>query len=185
MRTLALATLTAAAALCAAPALAQTYDHSGIDELTVTGQLPPAPSARPMSLSATVSYADLDLRLAGDRSRLEHRVNDAARHVCTQLDEASPNQHNLGKSCQDIAVRDAMDQVRRAFADADSTAYVNTYGAPASAVVPDAASYQSSDATSYQSSTVDNGPIPDTAANRALYGGPNSRAGKRTNASGN
>ena len=32
---------------------------------------------------------------------------------------------------------------------------------------------------------VTNGPVPDTAENRALYGGPNSRAGKRTAAAGN
>jgi UrcA family protein len=176
MRTLALATLTAAA-LCAAPALAQPYANSAIDELTVTGQLPPAPGERPMSLSATVSYADLDLRLSGDRMRLEHRVNNAARRVCTELNEASPNQHNLGKSCQDLAVRGAMGQVRQAFASADSTAYVNTYGAQASATVPDTASYQTA--------TVDNGPIPDTPANRARYGGPNSHAGRRTAPSGN
>ncbi len=32
---------------------------------------------------------------------------------------------------------------------------------------------------------VTNGPVPDTAANRAKYGGPNSRAGRRTAPAGN
>ena len=35
------------------------------------------------------------------------------------------------------------------------------------------------------SAMVSNGPIPDTAENRALYGGPQSNAGKRTAAKGN
>jgi len=34
-------------------------------------------------------------------------------------------------------------------------------------------------------STVTNGPVPDTAENRARYGGPMSHAGKRTAARGN
>lgn len=46
---------------------------------------------------------------------------------------------------------------------------------PVSATMPPAGSDQ----------TVSNGPVPDTAANRAQYGGPMSRAGRATDASGN
>ena len=40
-------------------------------------------------------------------------------------------------------------------------------------------------ATSFTTMTVTNGPVPDTAENRAKYGQPLSRAGKRTAAKGN
>jgi UrcA family protein len=130
MRTLALATLAAAAALIgAAPAAAQT-----VEELTVTGRLD---GAHARSLSQTVSYADLDLAYAGDRERLRLRVNDTARRLCTQLNQDSPGHTNMGKSCQELAVRDAMYQVRQAFADAGAPAYVDAYGAPVSARVYD------------------------------------------------
>ncbi|MFI4964705.1 MAG: UrcA family protein [Caulobacterales bacterium] len=163
MRLSALATLTAATALLgAAPALAQT-----IDELTVTGQLA---GPRAQSLSEAVSYADLDLTAPADRDRLRMRVNDTARRICTRLNQDSPSPANLGRSCQDVAVRDAMDQVHEAFADASSPAYVEAYGAPASAIAP--ADY-------------DAGPIPDTPENRARFGGPRSRAGERTRPYGN
>src|SRR5438045_2980138 len=111
MRYVAIASLTAAAALaCSAPAGAQT-----VEELTVTGHLN---ASRLQSLSETVSYAALDLNRYGDRQELLARVNNAARHVCTMLNQDGPNRANLGRSCQDNAVRGAMDQVRYAFADA-------------------------------------------------------------------
>ncbi len=171
MRTLAFATL-AVAALMAPAAFGQpaqpAYDAS-IEALTVTGHLP---GYQLRSLSERVSYADLDLNTAGDRHRLELRVNSAARRVCTQLNQESPGPANIGRSCQDVAVRNAMGQVRQAYADASSSpAYVDRFGAPTSATVPDAVTY-------------DGGPIPDTAANRARYGGPTSRAGKHTAADG-
>jgi len=119
----------AAAALAfAAPAPAQT-----IEELTVTGHLP---GYRLRSLSERVSFADLDLTYPADVRRLEMRVNDAARRVCTQLNQDSPNPANMGHSCQEVAVRDAMGQVRYAIADARDAAYADTYGAPASATEP-------------------------------------------------
>jgi hypothetical protein len=40
-------------------------------------------------------------------------------------------------------------------------------------------------ATTFTSMTVTNGPVPDTKENRAKYGQPMSRAGKRTAAAGN
>jgi len=135
MRNLALAALAAATALCAgAPALAQVYDRGSVDELTVTGRLP---GQRAYSLSEAVSYADLDLTRYSDRETLRLRVNDTARRICTRLNQESPNRANMGHSCQENAVRGAMDQVRYAFADAREQAYVDEYGAPVSARVPD------------------------------------------------
>jgi UrcA family protein len=174
MRYLALATLTAAAALAAAPSFAQS-----VEELTVTGHGPMLHD-RPMTMSQTVSYADLDLSLRSDRHRLERRINVTAGRICDRLNEARPSAANLGRSCQEIAVRDAMGQVREAFADASSSAaYVDRYGAPVSATVPDDSAAYPVDETIYG-----NGPVPDTAQNRALYGGPVSRAGQHTPANG-
>jgi len=48
---------------------------------------------------------------------------------------------------------------------------------------PAATSY--AQAASVTTTTVTNGPVPDTAENRAKYGQPMSRAGKRTSARGN
>lgn len=60
---------------------------------------------------------------------------------------------------------------------ADTTASAETTTTPA------AGSYAQS--ASVTTSTVTNGPVPDTAENRAKYGQPMSRAGKRTAARGN
>jgi hypothetical protein len=49
----------------------------------------------------------------------------------------------------------------------------------------DAAAPASAQVASVTTSTVTNGPVPDTAENRAKYGQPMSRAGKRTAAKGN
>jgi UrcA family protein len=134
MRYLAIATLAAAVAATGltfgGPASAQT-----VDELTVTGRLD---GAHARTLSQTVSYADLDLTQYADRERLRLRVNDTARRLCTQLNQQSPNPGNMGHSCQEVAARDALDQVRLAVADArDAAAYADTYGAPVSARVYD------------------------------------------------
>ena len=112
MRHLALVTLTAAALCSAAPALAQ-----GIDEVTVTGHGP-----RAMSLSEAVSYADLDLNQPADRDRLMVRVQETAGRLCDELNQEPASFHNMGVSCQDVAVRDAMGQVDRVFADAGTGA---------------------------------------------------------------
>jgi UrcA family protein len=138
MRRTALAILAATAALVgAAPAFAQP-----VDELTVTGQLR---GDRAHSLSDTVSYADLDLSRYADRQELLLRVNNTARRLCTRLNQDSPSPANLGKSCQDVAVRDAMSQVHQAFADAASPAYVDAYGAPVSATERDPGVYPNPD----------------------------------------
>jgi UrcA family protein len=164
MRTFVLTTLAAATVLAGAPAFAQT-----VDELTVTGH---TLGQRPQHLSAAVSFADLDLTRHDDRVVLRHRVSLTARDLCDKLNEARPSGANLGHSCEEVAIRDAMGRVRLAYADARSPAYAEVYGDEASATVADNA-------------PVGAGPIPDTPHNRALYGGPMSRAGQRTGTRGN
>jgi UrcA family protein len=131
MRHLALATLGAAALVVGASASVQAHAQN-LDELTVTGHGPHA-----QSLSEAVSYADLDLGLRGDREILLRRVSDTAGRLCNELNQDPATRHNMGKSCKDVAIRGAMGQVRQAFADAGSPAYVDAYGAPVGAIVPD------------------------------------------------
>ncbi|MEW5687034.1 MAG: hypothetical protein AB1942_19105 [Pseudomonadota bacterium] len=78
---------------------------------------------------------------------------------------------------------------------ADTTTTTTTTAEASTAVNPpapsstDAAATADASATApaatYTSTTVTNGPVPDTAENRAKYGQPMSRAGKRTAARGN
>jgi UrcA family protein len=166
MRLALTAALTAAA--LSLPAAAQT-----VEELTVTGR---ALHNNPQSLSETVSYADLDLTQAKQRAILAQRVSDAAGRVCDRLNEPRPNAGNLGHSCQDIAVRNASDQVRLAIADARNMSRLaaaspaaGSFATPASAVV---------------GAPTGMSPIPDTRANRARYGGPMSHAGRRSGPDG-
>ncbi|MDB5494656.1 MAG: UrcA family protein [Phenylobacterium sp.] len=170
------------AAAGAAPAFAQT-----VEQLTVTGQWN-GRGEPPASLSRVVAYDDLDLRLANDQRALRQRVQTAARDICDQLGEPRPGPANLGHSCEDVAVAGAMDQVRLAVADAmtrtgPAYAVVAPPPPPAAYVAPAATSY--GQAASYTTETITNGPVPDTPANRARFGGPMSHAGKHTAAAGN
>ena len=119
MRHLTLATLAVAVVATAAPAFAQP-----LDELTVYGR---SRNTEAESLSQIVSYADLDLAYARDREVLRQRISFVARDLCNQLNEPSPSAANLGRSCQDLAIRDAMTQVRYAVADARERVAYNGY----------------------------------------------------------
>jgi UrcA family protein len=187
----------AAFAAAAAPVLAQTT----VEELTVIGRYTPS-GQPPLSLSRVVDYSDLDLRNLGDQNELKRRVSLAAGDVCRKLGEEAPNAANLGHSCRDIAVRDAMAQVGSAVAYAmarPSTVYAVEAPPPppvsegayaddtttAAPVAPAASAESYGQSASYTTQTVTNGPVPDTPANRARFGQPMSRAGQHTTASGN
>lgn len=170
MRNLTIATLAAAAALVAAPAFAQ----STLDELTVTGQFNPR-NGPPETLSERVSFADLDLNRAADRDELNLRIKAAASDVCKRVGAEPTGFQNLSSSCEQIALRDASVQVRRAVADARSGAYA--------ANAPYPADYSVDASTTVEE--ISSGPVPDTAANRARYGGPMSATGRRTAPAGN
>lgn len=173
MRYLPLLSLAAVLAAGSAPALAQS-----VEELVITGH---AHGDRPATASRRVSYGDLNLTQAGDRAMLKHRIVAAAKDVCREVGEDAPLRGNLGRSCQDNSIREAMVQVRMAFADAE------TYQAfAANDLGPmDAGAYTSNVSATVADTTVTNGPVPDTVANRARYGGPTSMAGQRSRPKGN
>jgi UrcA family protein len=172
MRYLPLLSLAAALAVTSAPAFAQT-----IEELVITGH---GHGERPASASQRVSYADLDLTRTGDQAVLKHRIVAAAKDVCREVGEDAPLRGNLGRSCQDISTREAMIQVRVAFADAQAyrAFAANDVGASDASALGANVSATVADPTT-------NGPIPDTVANRARYGGPASSAGQRSRPKGN
>ena len=187
------AALAVAAATVGLPALAQT---TTVEEITVFGRYEAPRGQPPPVLSKVVSFADLDLRRAPDRSVLSHRIDDAARDVCDRLGRARPNHTNVGHACQDEARRDALKQMDAAVAYAmvHPPAYAvvvpvapappdEPYVATTGDTAPDAAAAGAE--ASYTTRTVTNGPVADTAANRARLGGPMSNAGKRTTPAGN
>ncbi|HEX5379372.1 MAG TPA: UrcA family protein, partial [Phenylobacterium sp.] len=155
MRILPLLSLAAALTVASAPAFAQA-----VEELVITGH---SRGERPTSASQTVSYADLNLTQAADRDTLKHRIVAAAKDVCRQIGEEAPLRGNLGKSCQDNAIRDAMVDVRTAFADA---ATYQAFAAP-EPVTYDAGALGANVSATVAAGPTTNGPIPDTAANRA------------------
>lgn len=187
----------AAAALVAAAAAPAMAQETTVEQLTVIGRYMPR-GEPPAQLSRVVDYSDLDLRNAADQDELRHRVIRVAADICKQLGRSAPNHTNIGTSCRDMAVRDAMNQVGAAVAQAYATpryAYVApppAYVAPA-APPPADESYEAPAATNYgqaasatvTTQTITNGPVPDTAANRAKYGGPMSNAGRGTKPIGN
>jgi len=97
-----------------------------------------------------------------------------------------------GLAIAGAAAAQSADQPAQAtVAQADSTAPVppaatDAAGNPAGNLptVPDQAQAPASGAT-VVAATVTNGPIPDTPANRAKYGGPMSHTGKKTKPAGN
>lgn len=73
-------------------------------------------------LSQVVSYADLDLATHTGATQLEHRINNAAKTVCKELERLYPSgtQQGLGSgSCVNDAVKGAMAQANVAIAAAE------------------------------------------------------------------
>jgi len=188
MRYLTLATMAAAAALCAAPAFAQDQT---LEEVTVTSH---ALRDEQMSKSRPVSFADLDLTNNADRQKLGLRIADTANSLCEELNQPGPTGATLGQSCQEIAVKDAMGQVKTVVAAARGAAYADANLAPGWAATAPSAETAGAQAAATEPAaptatltveTVTNGPIADTPENRARYGQPLSHAGKRSAARGN
>lgn len=125
MRSLAVAVSIAALTATAAPAFAQS-----MDELVITGHGRNPPPV----LSERVSYADLDLRYAGDRSELRQRVVYTARRVCRLVGATEPQSlfpSEMARSCEGVATNNAMRQVRVAVRQAyqrPSYAMIETIG---------------------------------------------------------
>jgi UrcA family protein len=164
-----------------APALAQPITQTTTGELVVTGRYYVGPNVR--ALSAPVSYRDLDLTTGAGRDTLKQRVKTTAADLCKRLGEGGMGGTPAMTSCEQDAINSAAEQERVAFAEPAPSAYAtNPPGAPVPA--PAASSYGQPAAT-VTTQTVTNGPVPDTPENRARFGGPMSRAGRRTAPAGN
>ncbi|MDE2485809.1 MAG: UrcA family protein, partial [Alphaproteobacteria bacterium] len=179
-----------------APAFAQ---ETTVQSVTVMGRYMPR-GEPPVQLSRVVDYSDLDLRMRADQDELRHRIVRAADDVCDRLGRAAPNHTNMGTSCREQAVRDAMNQVGMAVAQAyarPAPAYAYVEPVPAEAYpaappppdgnpqAPAAGGYGEPASATVTTQTITNGPVPDTAANRARYGGPMSNAGRKSKPIGN
>jgi UrcA family protein len=167
-------------ALAAAlPASAQT-----VGEITVTGRYGAGADIR--SLSAPVSFADLDLTMKADQDELKTRIKTTARGLCNDLGESNVSS-GVTPACDDAATKDAWTQAKLAI----DTAVPRTAPMAMSMPMPESAPMAAPAATaysapaSYTTSTVTNGPVADTPENRAMYGQPMSNAGKRTAPVGN
>jgi UrcA family protein len=67
-----------------------------------------------MSMSVSVSYADLDMRTPSGVAELDRRVNEAATLICSRLEIAYPNGSPERFFCVKRAVGDAGPQVIKA-----------------------------------------------------------------------
>lgn len=185
MRPILLSLCTAAAvAAFAAPAAAQD-----VEELTITARLP---DGRPAELSEVVSIADLDLTTRAGQDAMTARVRKVASGLCERLGETGegPPVSTTVRNCEDDAVARTRSQMNVAIANARSgpalaAAPLPPEPAPVPPPAPSANAAAAPASATFTSTTVTNGPVPDTAENRARYGQPMSRAGKMTAARGN
>ncbi len=124
--------LAAALSLAAAvaPTSAQVVAQTTTGEVTVTARYPAA-GADVRSLSAPVSYSDLDLTTASGRDTLQKRVSATAHELCRRLGE--PAYVPPAPPCAQAAADSARDQMRMAIAQATPKGYaVNPPSASAS-----------------------------------------------------
>lgn len=170
------AALIAGAAAAAAPAMAQT-----VEELTVIGRQGVGPNVR--SVSAVVSYRDLDLTTESGRAMLHQRVRLTAQDLCRQLGEGGMGGTAAAPSCEQDAINSVSEQQRLAVANAQPRALAAAPAPEPARAAPAAETYGQT--ASVTVSTTANAPIPDTPENRAAFGGPNSRGGQRTAPKGN
>lgn len=181
MRTLKTSLLCAAAA-AAGLAFSMPAAAQAVSEITVMGKMGPDGQAR--SLSAPVSFADLDLTMPSDQDVLKTRIRDTARDLCAKLGETNSGDA-LAPGCTDAAKKDAWAQAEVVIASAVPKGAPMAMSEPAPAPMAPAATSYSTPAASVTTTTVTNGPVADTPENRAKYGQPMSNAGKRTRAAGN
>ena len=85
--------------------------------LSLTTAAVPAAAAETESTTATVRVDDLDLTKAGDRDRLDRRINNAARRAC-RPDRRGAAESARQTACIATALADAERQAGRAIARA-------------------------------------------------------------------
>lgn len=81
------------------------------EDIEVIGRYGTVP-ADVRSLSARVSYADLDLSTEAGKERFRDRVALTARYLCQKLGEPEMTATPPVPSCREAAVSDAMERVR-------------------------------------------------------------------------
>lgn len=114
----------AAAALAAAPAPAQPQAGQSEPTITVTAprhtvvQRGISSPIQTVSLSAHVSYRDLNLKTAAGRTTLQGRVSSAAGDVCKKLEAMYPGGSPDARTCAREAQKSAKPQVDAAIAKA-------------------------------------------------------------------
>jgi UrcA family protein len=121
-----LALLAGGFALAASTALAQDYGPGGPESVIVNAPRPFAGSENTylngplekVSLSGSVSFADLDLRSAEGARELRHRVRDAAWNICGNLSAMYPVRQAPGTSCYRSAVESGLVHADEAISDA-------------------------------------------------------------------
>ena len=172
--------------LAAVPALAQVQT---VEELTIVGSY--GEDGRPQTISRIVDISDLDLRYDAGVDAMKMRIRDTARDICTELNRDSSREISVQQTCISRAMTTARPQMDTAIAQARAS-QVYAEAAPAPVYVAPAAETYSANVSAtvpadptYVTTTVTNGPVPDTAANRARFGGPNSNGGRKTAPAGN
>ena len=113
-----------------ATAAAPAFGQGSVGNFTVRG--PGGQDAR--SLSAAVSYRDLDLTTAAGRAALRTRVWKTAERLCSRLGEAHLSSMTAGLSCEDDAVQSATRQEREVVARTRAQAHADTAEAPSFAL---------------------------------------------------
>ena len=168
--------------------LAGAASAQTVDELTVTGVY----GSEAQRLSAVVSYADLDLTTESGADTLKSRISTTARDLCMKLGETNATSDSLVPSCERDARENAWNQAKDVIASATPRTMATAAPMSSPAPAPMAATSTTADVSAsapasvtYTNQLVTNGPVPDTAENRARFGGPMSHAGQRTAPAGN
>lgn len=71
----------------------------------------PGSPVQVVSLGRRVSYRDINFNSPTADAELEKRLSDAAMHICQRLDESFPDSRPRGKTCAELAVKDALRKV--------------------------------------------------------------------------
>ena len=128
-----LALLAGGFALAVSPAMAQQF--GGPESVIVTAPRPYMGSENTylngplekVSMTGTVTYADLDLRTFDGARELRHRVRDTARNICGNLAQFYEVRQAPGTSCYRTAVENGMIQANEAISNARHFYYAGYY----------------------------------------------------------
>lgn len=98
------------------PARGPVREAADESAITFSARYGLAPNMR--TLSASVSYADLDLTTAADRDLLQERVRLMAHDLCRRLGENGLGPTAAAPSCEELVVNSSREQRRKAITKA-------------------------------------------------------------------